>query len=350
MAEWKFLVPGEIAKSALQYRFEEARFGGASWAGALAGLGSLPAWLPAGSLAFSAISFSVLAVFPASKLLRASLGRKSGELTFNDVLAVHVALVAAFVIAFRGTDPNLWYPLTIVALWFFASAKPLSPFPLVLGSVMGLAFYSTVGVREFVNQTYFWPVGEGLLGNLSTLRNVFDLTVDALLIAFIVAVSGSSAGGLFSRKSPYFVALFFSCVIATATGVYALDVVICGAALANILGIVFRCVGSEDRYDLLKPVPFSMGVSIGALVAAGACLGVRNGMAAVCALAMCLLAARHRVGTCDVILGIGGMAVISVQPGSGIVSTVGWLAVLTTLFAMIVTVVKDRGRPSITNS
>jgi hypothetical protein len=346
VAQWIMLLPRDAAATAFGYRFGAAHFGGASWAGALRGLGSLPAWLPAGSPLFGAIVFGVLALGPAAHFVRVIRGRSSEPRTqsFDEIVAGYVALVGAFVLAFRGADPNLWYPVTIVTLWYFARAKPLNPFPLLLGMLQGLGFYSTVGLGEFVNQTFFWPVDHGLLGALSALSNVIDLMVDALLIAFILTVSRRSELPLFSLRSPQFVILFASAVTATATGEYGLDGIVCAAAVVCFVATFERFISSSGQRWIGGPMPLLQGAGIIAFIAAGAYFGPRSGVAVICVSTACLLASLCRIGLCDVVLGVGAIAVVAVQPGSGVVSHFGSIALIASVLVVINEVVRETGR------
>jgi hypothetical protein len=337
LAEWKLLIPRAFAADAFAYRFGPAPLGGASWAGALNGLGLLPPWLPARSPTFGALLFLALSAFPATRLIRTirfAPSLRPNE-TFDEVAGVFVAFVAAFLVAFRGTDPNLWYSLSTIALWYFASANPLNPFPLILGSICGLAFYANVGLREFVNQAYFWPIGTGLLGFLSTTHWVYALMADALMLALIFAISTGNPQVLFSRASPIALLLFITVVMKSATATLPLDSIIVGATAALVWRSLARYCRGARSPRLSAGSPLISGAGIAGFAGAGAYFGARGGLVGLCASAACVLAARAKLGASDIALGVGAIVVIAVQPGAGVVSLLGSAALICVLVGIV---------------
>ena len=325
LLQWKFLQPPDQAAGALSYRFGPAPLGGASWAGSLNGLGLLPSWIPAQSPIFDACLFAALAAFPGWRFIR-SIQTHNSESTepFTNTVGIFVAFVGAFLLAFRGTDPNLLYSLSAIALWYFASADPRSPFPLLLGSIEGLAFYATVGLGEFVNQTFFWPVDRGLLGTLSSSRYVFDLVASALMLVLILSISSPMRRSMFSANTPFVFSIFLVATISAATTSLALDSIVFVAAAVTVTLAVSQLVRSNrDRIIARASLAWAFPAALIAIAGFGAYAGTKNGLAGFCATSLCLFAARKRLGLCDVVLCLGAVAVAGVQLGSGAVSNVG---------------------------
>lgn len=331
LAEWQLLISHDIAAHAFSYRFGAAPLGGASWAGALQFLNLLPAWLPVQSPIFGAFVLLALATLPTRRLWEILIHANDADdgAHSNEIVGIFVAYVAAFLLAFRGTDPNLWYSTTAIALWYFAFASPFNPFPLFLGAIEGLSFYATVGFREFVNQAYLWPVDRAVIGTLSTLRFVFDLMTCGLLLAFIVAVSLGTTRSLFSRKTPLLALIFFSSVFASANDDVLVDtlVLIASAVLVGRALADYVRRESDARSDVN---PLASGAQIVLFAALGAHFGSLSGLAAFTAAALCVFAVRNHLRACDVILGGGAIATIGSQSGAGTISHVG-VAVLIVL-------------------
>jgi hypothetical protein len=324
IAEWQLLIPHDVAAHALGYRFGPAPLGGASWAGALQFLNLLPAWLPVHSPVFGAVLLFALAVLPTIRLWKILFNAKvaSDPERSNEIVGVFVAYVAAFLLAFRGTDPNLWYSMTAIALWYFAFASPFNPFPLLLGAIEGLSFYATVGFREFVNQAYLWPVDRGIIGTLSTLRFVFDLMTCGLLLAFLVTVSLDDTRALISRNTTLVGLIFFASVLASANDDILIDALILVASTIlvgqAIVGYVRR-----DGKDLVEISSIGSGAHVVVFATVGAHFGSLNGLAAFTAAALCAFAVRNRLRWCDVVLGGGTIAAIGSQSGAGTISRIG---------------------------
>jgi len=297
----------------------------------------LPPWLPVRSPVFGALLFFALSAFPATRLIRTiryAPSLRPNE-TFDEVAGVFVAFIAAFLVAFRGTDPNLWYSLSTIGLWYFASANPLNPFPLILGTICGLAFYANVGLREFVNQAYFWPIGEGLLGFLSTTHWVCALMADALMLALIFAISTGNRQALFSRSSPIVLLFFISAVMKSATAALPLDSIIFGATAALVWRSLARYCRAARSPRLSAGSPLISGAGIAAFAGTGAYFGTRSGLVGLCASAACVLAARTKLGASDIALGAGAIAIIAVQSGAGIVSLLGLAALICVLVGIV---------------
>ena len=335
-AEWSFLIPHDTARAALAFRFGQAHFGGASWAGALSGLGLLPSWLPAGSVWFCAAVFIVAASLPALRL--GALARDPGaapERTFIEVFGIFVAFVAAFFVAFRGVDPNTWYTLVVLTLFYFAMAEPKNPFPILFSSVLALAFYGTVGLGEFVNRAYFWPLDRGLLGILGISRYVFDLMLGALAICLIVSLGTGRRRALFSKSTPWFTTVFFASVGATAIDLYALDFIACAAVAALVVVTLARQLTSRRRITTrLSPNLRASGVSV--FAAAGALCGLRSAAAGLAASGAIVVALSYGFGSCDLVLGVGGAGVLAAQRGFGWASVAGWAVLTLAVVAAIV--------------
>jgi hypothetical protein len=334
LAEWQLFIPHEFAAAALGYRFGPAPLGGASWAGAFSALGLLPAWLPVHSPIFGAGLLLVLSAYPALRLM--SVLRPNDTMTrderVGEVVGIFVAFVAAFLVAFRGTDPNLWYSLTAVALWYFASSNPLSPLPLILGSVEGLAYYATVGLRDFVNHTFFWPVDTGLLGALSTTRYVLDLMANALMLLLIYVICRGSRRALIAGATPIVWVVFVLAILSTATETLALDIVVFAAA-ALVIGIALyrsaRAYGETDEVALFP------GAGIAILAGIGAYCGTHSPLAGFSACIASVLALRECLAMTDIVLLSGAFGVLAVQTGTGVISRVAYVALIGVLFSIV---------------
>jgi hypothetical protein len=345
LAEWQLLIPHDIAAHALGYRFGRAPLGGASWAGALQSLNVLPGWLPVQSPLFGAFVLVALAVFPTIRLWKILFRANTADDAerSNQIVGIFVAYVAAFLLAFRGTDPNLWYSMTAIALWYFAFANPFNPFPLLLGAIEGLSFYATVGFREFVNQAYLWPVDRGVVGTLSTLRFVFDLMTCGLLLAFLIAMSLGNTRRLFSRKTPLLGLVFFASALASANDDLFIDALILiastilvGRALAGYVRRDSEVAGEID--------PRASGVQVVLFAILGAHFGLLSGLAAFAAAALCVFAARNHLHWCDVILGGGAIATIGSQSGAGVISRLGDVLLIVLLIGVIFNAFDDSRR------
>jgi hypothetical protein len=337
VGEWLILIPRETATAAVSYRLGAAPLGGASWAGALAGLGILPAWLSPTSPLLGTIVFLLLAAMPIWRLI--TIVRSAAKRTAQSdqqLAGVFIMLVGALLVAFRGTDPNLWYGFVALLLWFFATALPTNPFPLVLGTIEGLAFYSTVGFREFVNHAYFWPVDKGLLGTLSSLRNVFDLMVAALTVAIIVAICRNDTRRLFSKASPRVSLLFLCAVFSASTDSLPLDIVIVLATATLLRGVLRahtqRLHNGEGRTAVFR------GGTVVTLAVIGAYSGLRELLAGLCASTLCVYATLYELSICDLILGAGGIAALAAQKGSGPVANLATAALYIVMLVTIATV------------
>jgi hypothetical protein len=336
VAEWQLLISHDIAFHALGYRFGPAPLGGASWAGALQALNVLPGWLPVHSPIFGAITLLALAVFPTIRLRKIILHAKaaSDAERSNEIVGIFVAYVAAFLLAFRGTDPNLWYSMTAIAFWYFAFANPFNPFPLLLGAIEGLSFYATVGFREFVNQAYLWPVDRAVVGTLSTLRFVFDLMTCGLLLAFIVAVSLGDTRIFLSRKTPLLGLIFFASVLASANDDLFIDAFILIASTI-LVGRALAGYVRRDSEPAVEINPIASGAQIVLFAVLAAHFGLLSGIAAFTAAALCVFAARNHLRWCDVILGGGAIATIGSQSGTGVISHVGVTLLIVLLLGLI---------------
>jgi hypothetical protein len=285
---------------------------------------------------FGAVILLALATFPTIRLWKilfdatpASDGERS-----NQIVGIFVAYVAAFLLAFRGTDPNLWYSMTAIALWYFAFASPFNPFPLLLGAIEGLSLYATVGLREFVNQAYIWPVDRGVVGTLSTLRFVFDLMTCGLLLAFIVAVSFADIRTLFSRKTPLLGLVFFASVLASANDDLFIDVLI--LIVSSILvGQALAEYVRRDSQGSVEINPLASGVQVVLFAILGAHFGSLSGLAAFTAAALCVFAARNHLRWCDVILVGGAIATLGSQSGTGVISHAGTALLIVLLLSVI---------------
>jgi hypothetical protein len=347
LAEWQFLIPHDTAVHALGYRFGRAPLGGASWAGALQSLDVLPGWLPVQSPIFGAFIFLTLAVIPTIRLWRMLFQEKAaseGERS-NQIVGIFVAYVAAFLLAFRGTDPNLWYSMTAIAFWYFALANSFNPFPLLLGAIEGLSFYATVGFREFVNQAYFWPVDRAVIGTLSTLRFVFDLMTCGFLLAFIIAVSLDDLRGLFSRKTPLVGFIFFASVLSGANDDLFIDSLILILSTMLVGRILAKFV-RRDTGALVDVNPIASGVQVVLFAILGAHFGSLSGLSAFTAAALCVFASRNHLRWCDVILGAGAIATIGSQSGVGLISNVGTGLLVLLMLGVIFSGLDGLSRPS----
>jgi hypothetical protein len=337
VGEWLVLIPRETATAAVSYRLGAAPLGGASWAGALAGLGILPAWLSPTSPLLGTIVFLLLAAMPIWRLI--TIVRSAAKRTARSdqqLAGVFIMLVGALLVAFRGTDPNLWYGFVALLLWFFATAFPTNPFPLFLGTIEGLAFYSTVGFREFVNHAYFWPVDKGLLGTLSSLRNVFDLMAAALTVAIIIAICRNDTLRLFSQASPRVSLLFLCAVFSASTDSLPLDIVIV-LATATLLGGVLRAHTQRLHNGERRTAVFRGGTVV-TLAMIGAYSGLRELLAGLCASTLCVSATLYELSICDLILGAGGIAALAAQTGSGPVANLATAALYIVMLVTIATV------------
>jgi hypothetical protein len=334
LAEWQLFIPHDFAAAALSYRFGPAPLGGASWAGAFSALGLLPAWLPVHSPIFGAVVLLILSAYPLLRLVKI-LGHTetmTHNETLREVIGIFVAFVAAFLVAFRGTDPNLWYSLTAVALWYFASSKPLSALPLILGSLEGIAYYATVGLHDFVNHTFFWPVDTGLLGALSTTRYVLDLMTNALMLLLIYIVCRGTDRSSIAGASPIAWVVFVLAILSTATNTLALDMVVFGAAVL-IVGISLH--RSARAYHDPDEITLFPGAGIAILAAIGAFCGTRSPLAGFSACIACALALRTRLAMSDIVLFSGAFGVMAVQTGMGAVSRVAYIALIGVLFGTL---------------
>jgi hypothetical protein len=343
LAEWQLLIPHDFAAAALSYRFGPAPLGGASWAGALSALGLLPTWLPVHSPIFGASVLLVLSAYPVLRLVKllGSDGAMPRDETLREVIGIFVAFVAAFLVAFRGTDPNLWYSLTAITLWYFASSTPLSPLPLILGSVEGLAYYATVGLRDFVNHTFFWPVDTGLLGALSTTRYVLDLMANALMLLLIYVVCRGNRRASIAGATPIVWVVFVLAILSTATETLTLDIVIFGAG-ALVVGIsLYR---SARAYSDTDEVTLFPGAGIAVLAGIGAYCGTRSPLAGFSACIACVLALRMRLAMTDIVLLSGAFGIIAVQTGAGAVSRVGYVALIGVLFGILERALRSNGK------
>lgn len=321
-AEWLFLIPSDRANAALTYRFGRAPLGGASWAGALSGLHLLPDWLPVGSVAFGVAVFVAAAALPALRLV-AIVRRGNRERRFTDVLGVFVALLAAFFLAFRGVDPNTWCTLMLLALYFFAKTDAGNPFPLLFGSILGLAYYAIAGFGDFASHAVLWPFDRSLLGILGVSRYVFDLMQNALALCLIVALSRANTRLLFSLRSPWFLMLFFAAVATSAIRFYALDFIICTVSGVLIVSTFARQIASQRR-SLYRTPPLGRASGAGLIATVGAVCGERNLGAGLAASGALLITYQYGFGLCDIVLAVGAIGVLSVQPGVGWTSVVGW--------------------------
>ncbi len=337
VGEWKMLIPHDIAVAALQYRFGPAPLGAASWSGALNGLGALPTWLPVQSAAFNAVLFCVLACVPIVRFIITDRERRPypSREALKQLIGTFVAIVAAFLLAFRGTDPNLWYSLVSLTLWYFASSDPVNPFPLVLGSIEGLAFYVTVGLRDFVNHQFFWPVDIGLIGTLSTTRYVLDLMSAVLTLALIYAISFNRTRDLISKHSPIAWCVFVLSILTTATASPPLDAIVFATFTIAVGCLLWRfCRNARTFEPARTPLPLRVTYLVG-LVGADALSSIRNWLAACCAAVGLIVAIRERIAVSDAVLLGGSAAVIAVQTGSGLTSWLGIGALLLLLIATL---------------
>jgi hypothetical protein len=336
VAEWQLLIPHDFAAAALQYRFGPAPLGSASWAGALDALGFLPTWLPVHSPLFGAILLLALAAVPGIRLLRILLSSTPTERDddVERIVGLFIAFVAAFLLAFRGTDPNLWYSLLALTMWYFAASNPRSTFPLILGSIEGLSFYATVGLRDFVNHAFFWPIDVGLFGTLSTTRYIFDLMANALILTLLVSLSSRRFENLISETSSQVWLIFVLATLTTATESLGPDIVILAAAAA----LVGFSLSSSGRLTLRLPTAGVtspvQGIRIVALAGLGALYGTRSAVAAFYACFACVLVAWKRLTAVDTVLLAGAIGVIGVQTGVGWVSSCGLVAFLVLLLRM----------------
>jgi hypothetical protein len=164
--------------------------------------------------------------------------------------------------------------------------------------------------------------------------------VDALTIALIIAISRNGIPRLFSRVSPLVSLLFLCAVLSTSTASLLLDIVIV-IAVATLVGGALRAYTLLLRNGESRNALFRSG-SVGTLAAVGAYGGLREALAGLCASILCICATLYEFSAYDVIFGVGGIAVLAVQTGTGVVANIASTALIIGIFVTIGTIVRSR--------
>ncbi len=357
--EWFALIPHRFAANAVVTRVQAYRYGGASIFAVLDHYGLLPNWVASHSLALVAGLFTLLAG-PIVALLVATIARARGthEENFASVLRYFIALVVALFLAYRGIDPNDWYPLFAMLAFYFVRFEPQNPFALLVGVLPGIAFYTILGIGDFVNWSYFLPVDRGLLGTLGAPTFVMIGTVNLTLIAYYIATIVGDMRILFSRGTAFYLAIFVAATATAASKEYPIDVVFCAASIVAI-GIAF--------YRLLRTYPSTLPsrgfstirfVGLATIVVAAAfaasgfnAAGAGGAAAAIAAFAAVLYGTRYGYGLCDIVLAACSLWILGEQDRFGWVSISGWIGLTILLLGGLIVasgIVNDRDRDVVT--
>jgi hypothetical protein len=342
--EWFALIPHRFAANAVVTRVQAYRYGGASIFAVLDHYGLLPSWVANHSLALVAGLFAILAA-PIAALLVAAIVRASGthEQNVASVLRYFIALVVALFLAYRGIDPNDWYPLFAMLAFYFARFEPQNPFALLVGALPGIAFYTILGIGDFVNWSYFLPVDRGLLGTLGAPTFVMIATVNLTLIAYYIATLVGDTRILFSRGTAFYLALFVAAMATAASQQYPIDVAFCAASIVAI-AIAFyhllRTYGStlpRGGFSKLRFIGLATIVIAAAFAASGFnAAGAGGAAAAIAAFAAVLYGTRYGYGLCDIVLAACSLWILGEQDRFGWVSIAGWIGLTILLIGGLV--------------
>ena len=325
--QWLTLLPKDVATYAVSNRVMSYRFGGGSWYSGFEAFGILPDWVGRHSFAVVLVLFALFSAWPAFNAVRAVAARAPG--LHATIFRAFVAVVAAFFMSYRGIDPNTWYVLFLVSAVYFARYDPTNPFPLVLGTVCGAAFYAIVGLGDFVNWTFLWPHDVGLLGILGRPVYALVLTVNGLFVAFYLAMTTNGRIALFSRRSSSFVLLFAAAIANAAIRDYATDVIFCTAAMAISSATIWLMLDARKARGFGTRVE-RIGLSTtgyATTIVAGAAYGAANAAAGLVASTAMLVAFDAGFGTVDIVLVAGATSLLAVQHGFGPYSIFGWIAI-----------------------
>jgi hypothetical protein len=359
--EWFALIPHRFAANAVVTRVQAYRYGGASIFAVLDHYGLLPNWIASHSLALVAGLFTVLAA-PIAALLVAAIARAPGthEQNFATVLRYFIALVVALFLAYRGIDPNDWYPLFVMLAFYFVRFEPQNPFALLVGVLPGIAFYTILGIGDFVNWSYFFPVDRGLLGTLGASTFVMIGTVNLTLIAFYIATIVGDTRILFSRGTAFYLAIFVAAMATAASHEYPIDIVFCATSIVAI-GIAFHrllrtySASLPSRgYSTIRFIGLATIAVAAAFAASGFnAAGAGGAAAAIAAFAAVLYGTRYGYGLCDIVLATCSLWILGAQDRFGWVSISGWIGLTILLIGGLVVasgigIDRDRDREIVT--
>ena len=349
--EWFVLIPHTFATNAIVTRVQAYRYGGASLFAVLDHYGLLPDWVGTHSLALVAALFIVLGSPIAILATRAIVRTRRLEDATRAVLSRYfAALIVALFLAYRGIDPNDWYPLFAVVAYYFARFEPRNPYPLLIGVISGFAFYSIVGISDFVNWSYFSPLDRSLLGALGSSTFVMIAVVNLVLLAFYVSVVSRNTRLLFGRGTPFYGALFVASAATAASNYFPADAAFCAAAGTAIAIAFYRNFRIFDPgLATSDPLPLRfVGLTV-ALLTAVLATNVGGGGASATIVMFTAVAwgARKGFGLCDVALVAGSIWLCCDPNRFGWVSIAGWVGLsILTLRALVPLALTRRSIPS----
>jgi len=328
--EWLALIPHTFAANAVVTRVQAYRYGGASIFAVLDHYGWLPTAVAKLSLPLVAALFAGLAA-PVVALLITIIVRSRGRTDEScaATLRCFLALIVALFLAYRGIDPNDWYPLFAVVALYFARFEAGNPYPIVFGAVAGMAYYTIVGIGDFVNWSYFMPSESGLLGTLGTATFVMISEVNLILIALYVS-GFTGTRHLFSRGTPFYAALFVAAAATSSSNDFVIDSVFCIAAVAATGAAFYRNFDAfasklVSTYDSrLRFVGCSAAVLCATFSANAA--GIGGAPAALMTFATIFFIVRDGIGICDIAIVLGGIWILGEQNRFGWISIAGWTA------------------------
>ncbi len=342
--EWLALIPHRFAANAVVTRVQAYRYGGASIFAVLDRYGLLPNWVASHSLALVAGLFAAFAA-PIVALLIVTIARASGifEQNFAAVLRFFIALVVALFLAYRGIDPNDWYPLFAMLAFYFVRFEPSNPYALLIGVLPGIAFYTILGFGDFVNWSYFLPVDRGLLGTLGAPTFVMIGTVNLTLIAFYIATLAGNMRILFSRGTAFYLAIFVAAMATAASQEYPIDAVLCTASIVAIGIAFYRLLRTyamtvpDGGFSKIRFIGLATIVVAAAFAASGFnAAGAGGAAAAIAAFAAVLYGTRYGYGLCDIVLAACSLWILGEQDRFGWVSISGWIALTILLIGALV--------------
>ncbi|MDP9017153.1 MAG: acyltransferase, partial [Candidatus Eremiobacteraeota bacterium] len=306
---WK-LIPTAVAQSALSSRTSGYRFGGASWQGALDALGIQMSWFRTNGFV---ATLSVFAFLSAPLLYRyVKLFFSEERDSLKDVFLIFLGLELCFFLSYPGVDPSTWVALGMIVLPMFAVIDRTNPYPLLLCALCGLAFYAAVGLGDFMNWTYLWPMDVGLFGTLG--RQTYALMLGANFVIF-AGWFGSVTGvrKLSSKQSLLAATSFLAAALLTTIYQFTPDLLVLGST-GVMAAIVFKSMtGARPRFE-----SSSQANRAAMIILAVACVFVLRDWRGVLLASGCgFLAFCDEVALLDVALSAGALVQVASAVGSG---------------------------------
>ncbi len=333
---WLTLSRNQFA-TAVAFRSSNYRFGGASWYSVLESYNVPLQFVRDHGLLVNVLSFALLSVPFAIAYVRLLLRKgDSDERRTRGLLYAFLGFEFAFFLSYTGVDPATWYSLIAVVFFVLTVTDPFNPYPIVLSSLCGLAFYAIVGLGDFVNWTYLWPLDVGLFGILGHPMFIFVGLANLMILAGWIAAARGDFRIVFGPRSLAYLAIFTAAGFAATIFQYPEDVALCMALVGLVAYWIAATMGISRRRGNTLGVPdfryFAMLVGV-----AGAYRLWAEGLspAWTIGIALAALAWSAEAGLADPIAIGGAMWLIGTEPGGGWLSTAGYLLLFALLLAAL---------------